>query len=100
MIVFGVIAWLCSGILIFLSVSLLKGNYSNLYGKAFERAEDKAGYARAMGKPVLLMGIGTAVTGILGITVQGSWSVLVSLAFLLMVVGVAILWMVQLEKRF
>lgn len=100
MIVFGVIGWLCSGILIFLSVSLLKGNYSSLYGKAFEGTEDKEGYAKAMGKPTLLMGIGTAVTGILGTTVQGFWSILISLAFLLMIVGIAILWMVQLEKRF
>ena len=57
MIGFSIMMWFCSALLIFVSFSLLKGNYSSVHGKVFETTNDRKGYAKALGKPVLLIGI-------------------------------------------
>ena len=57
MIGFSIMMWFSSALLIFFSISLLKGNYSSVHGKVFETTNDKNGYAKALGKPVLLIGI-------------------------------------------
>ena len=46
-----------SAILIFVSISLLKGNYSFVHGKVFDTTDNKKGYAKELGKPVLFVGI-------------------------------------------
>ena len=53
MIGFSIMMWFCSALLIFVSFSLLKGNYSSVHGKVFETTNDRKGYAKALGKPVL-----------------------------------------------
>ena len=50
--------WFVSAILIFVSISLLKGNYSFVHGKVFDTTDNKKGYAKELGKPVLFVGIG------------------------------------------
>ena len=37
--------WFVSAILIFVSISLLKGNYSFVHGKVFDTTDNKKGYA-------------------------------------------------------
>lgn len=51
MIGFSIMMWFSSALLIFFSISLLKGNYSSVHGKVFETTNDKNGYAKALGKP-------------------------------------------------
>ena len=100
MIGFSIMMWFCAGIIIILSISLLKGNYSSMHGKVFEHTDDKEGYARAVGKPILLLGIGIAAAGILAIVTQGFWSIIVSSAFLLLLILTVGLWFVKVQKRF
>ena len=47
--------WFIAVIMIGLSISLLKGNYTFVHGNVFDRTKDKAGYAKKLGKPVLLL---------------------------------------------
>ena len=55
---FSIMMWFVSAILIFVSISLLKGNYSFVHGKVFDTTDNKKGYAKELGKPVLFVGIG------------------------------------------
>lgn len=100
MIGFSIMMWFCSVIVIFLSVSLLRGNYSCVHGKVFENTADKAGYAKALGKPTLLLGVGIAVSGILAIAIPKSHSIIIAVIFLLLLVAIGVLWFVKIQKRF
>ena len=55
MIGFSIMMWFCSALLIFVSFSLLKGNYSSVHGKVFETTNDRKGYAKALGKTVIFI---------------------------------------------
>ena len=48
MIGFSIMMWFCSALLIFVSFSLLKGNYSSVHGKVFETTNDRKGYALSL----------------------------------------------------
>ena len=43
---FSIMMWFVSAILIFVSISLLKGNYSFVHGKVFDTTDNKKGYAK------------------------------------------------------
>ena len=64
---FSIMMWFISIILIFLGVSLLKGNYSSVHGKVLDTTNDKEGYAKELGKPTLLIGIGLFISGIIAV---------------------------------
>ena len=100
MIGFSIMMWFCSALLILFGISLSKGNYSGMHGKVFDHAEDKKGYAKAVGKPVLLMGTGIAAAGILAIVIRGFCAVIVSFIFLLLVMMIAGLWFDKVQERF
>ena len=57
MIGFSVMTWFIAVIMIGLSISLLKGNYTFVHGNVFDRTKDKAEYAKKLGKPVLLLAV-------------------------------------------
>ena len=99
MIGFSIMMWFCSAIVIILSISLLKGNYSSMHGSVFDHTENKEGYAKAIGKPVLLVGIGIGITGVLAIAIQESYSIIISLIFMVLVIFIAGLWFVKVQKR-
>ena len=100
MIGFSVMMWFCSAVTIMLSIPLLKGNASGMHGKVFDHTEDKEGYAKAVGKPVFLMGVGIAFVGISAIVIQGVCSIIVSMIFLFLLIIVVGLWFVKVQKRF
>jgi hypothetical protein len=60
MIGFAIMMWFAAIVLILTSVSLLKGHYSAMHGRTFERTSDKEGFAKALGRPILAAGIGIA----------------------------------------
>lgn len=70
MIGFSIMMWFVSAILIFVSIFLLKGNYSFVHGKVFDTTDNKKRYAKELGKPVLFVGIGVLVSGIIAIIVK------------------------------
>lgn len=100
MIVFSIMMWFAAILFGILSFSLLKGNSAGMHGKVFDNTKDRKKYARAVGKPVLLLGIGLAVTGILAVAIQQAYSVLVAVAFLLLTAAVSGLWFGRILKRF
>lgn len=100
MIGFSIMMWFCSIIMITLSISLLRGNYASMHGKVFDNTADKAGYAKALGKPILLLGIGIAVAGVAGAVIQGSYSIIISVVVLLLFVVAVSVWFVKVQKQF
>ena len=54
MVGFSIMMWFVSIILVFLSISLLRGNYASVHGKVLDGTDDKERYAKALGKPILL----------------------------------------------
>lgn len=100
MIGFSIMMLFCSTVIIILSILLLRGNYAGIHGKVFDNTEDKEGYAKALGKPVLLLGAGIAIIGILAIATQGLYAIICSVLFLLMTVIIVGLWFVKIQKRF
>lgn len=77
MIGFSITMWFVSIVLFFVSISLLKGNYSSMHGRVFNHTKDKVGYAKASEKTVLVMAIGIAVSGIVAVTSKITVSVII-----------------------
>ena len=97
---FSIMMWFISLILIFLGVSLSKGNYSSVHGKVFDTTNDKEGYAKELGKPTLLIGIGLLISGIIAVILRHDYSIIVAAGFLLLIVVVAGIWFYRIQKRF
>ena len=100
MIAFSIMMWFVSIILLFLSISLLRGNYASGHGKVFENTDDKKGYAKALGKPILLLGVGIAVSGIIAIVIQHEYSIIIAVAFVMIIVISVVIWVGKIQKRF
>ena len=104
MIGFSIMMWFVSIILIFLGVSLLKGNYSSVHGKVLgkvlDTTNDKEGYAKELGKPTLLIGIGLFISGIIAVILPHDFSITVAAGFLLFIVVISGIWFYRVQKRF
>ena len=100
MVGFSIMMWFVSIILLFLSISLLRGNYDSGHGKVYENTDDKKGYAKALGKPILLLGVGIAVAGIIAIVIQNEYSIIIAVVFILIIVIIAGIWFCKIQKRF
>ncbi len=96
---FSIMMWFVSAILIFVSISLLKGNYSFVHGKVFDTTDNKKGYAKELGKPVLFVGIGILVSGVIAIIVKNH-SIPTAVFFLAIIAGIAGLWLHKIQKNF
>ena len=83
MIGFSIMMWFCSALLIFVSFSLLKGNYSSVHGKVFETTNDRKGYAKALGKPVLLIGICLLFSGVIAVILPKDYAISIAVIFIL-----------------
>lgn len=100
MIGFSIMMWFISLILIPLGISLLKGNYSSVHGKVFDTTNDKKGYAKELGKPILLIGIGILISGIIAVMLRQDYFIIIAVAFLLFIVVIAGIWFYKVQKRF
>ena len=98
MIGFSIMTWFIAVIMIGLSISLLKGNYTFVHGNVFDRTKDKAGYAKKLGKPVLLLGI--AISGVLAVALPQEYAMTIVIIFLLLVVAVTIGLFYRVDKYF
>ena len=85
MIGFSIMMWFSSALLIFFSISLLKGNYSSVHGKVFETTNDKNGYAKALGKPVLLIGICVLLSGVIAVVLPKDYAISIAVVFILFI---------------
>lgn len=91
MIGFSIMMWFSSALLIFFSISLLKGNYSSVHGKVFETTNDKNGYAKALGKPVLLIGICVLLSGVIAVVLPKDYAISIAVVFILFIAVVAVI---------
>ena len=100
MIGFSIMTWFIAVIMISLSISLLKGNYTFVHGNVFDRTKDKAGYAKKLGKPVLLLAVGIAISGVLAVALPQEYAMTIVIIFLLLVVAVTIGLFYRVDKYF
>ena len=100
MIGFSITTWFIAVIMIGLSISLLKGNYAFVHGKVFDKTKDKAGYAKRLGKPVLFLAVGIAISGVIAVALSQEYAMTIVIIFLLFVVAVTIGWFYRVDKYF
>ena len=100
MIAFSIMMWFVSIILVFVSISLLRGNYASVHGKVLDSTDDKKGYAKALGKPIFLLGVGIAVAGITAVVLQQKYSIMIAVAFMVIILIIAAIWVGKIQKRF
>ena len=100
MIAFSIMMWFVSITLVFLSISLLRGNYASVHGKVLDSTDDKKGYAKALGKPILLLGVGLAVVGITAVVLPQKYSILISVAFIVIISMIAVTWGGKISNKF
>ncbi len=96
---FSIMMWFVSAILIFVSFSLLKGNYSSVHGKVFETTNDRKGYAKALGKPVLLIGICLLFSGVIAVILPKDYAISIAVIFILFIAVVAGIWLYKIQKE-
>lgn len=97
MIGFSIMMWFVSLVLLFVSISLLRGNYSSMHGKVFDNTDNKEEYAKASGKPVLFMSIGIAVSGVVAVVTSG---IIIPVIIIVCVAVIMGIWFVTIQKRF
>ena len=100
MIAFSIMMWFVSIILVFLSLSLLRGNYACVHGKVLDSTDDKKGYAKALGKPIFLLGVGIAVAGITAVVLQQKYAIMIAVAFMVIILIITAIWVGKIQKRF
>lgn len=100
MIGYSIMMWFVTVILLILAISLLRGNISLVHGKVFDKTDDKTGYAKQLGKPCLLISIGTFVSGFVAMFVKEDVAILCALAVLLVAIAIAMAWFVKIQKRY
>lgn len=100
MIGFSITTWCIAVIILCLGISLLKGNYTFVHGNVLDRTKDKAGYAKQLGKPVLLLAAGIAFSGIFAVVFPQKYAMLIVIIFLLFVVAVTIGLFHRVDKYF
>lgn len=80
--------------------SLLKGNYSSVHGKVFETTNDRKGYAKALGKPVLLIGICLLFSGVIAVILPKDYAISIAVIFILFIAVICSIWLYKIQKRF
>ncbi|WP_455194657.1 hypothetical protein [Eubacterium ramulus] len=100
MIGFSITTWFIAVIMIGLGISLLKGNDTFVHGNVFDRTKDKAGYAKQLGKPVLLLASGIAISGVIAVVLPQKYAMSIVIIFLLFVVAVTIGLFYRVDKYF
>lgn len=100
MIGFSITTWFIAVIMIGLGISLLKGNDTFVHGNVFDRTKDKAGYAKQLGKPVLLLASGIAISGVIAVVLPQKYAMSIVIIFLLFVGAVTIGLFYRVDKYF
>ena len=96
----SIMMWFVSIVLLFIAVSLLKGNTALVHGKVFEQTADKPAFAKRMGKPCLLLCIAIFAFGTAALFLKSGSAPLCALGALLAVVTAAFLWMMKIQRGF
>ena len=97
MIGFSIMMWFVAILLLFVGISLLKGIHVLMHGRIYDNTNDKEKYAKASGKPVLLLAFGIAVSGVAAVVTA---DIIISLLIIAGPVIIAAPWFVNIQKRF
>ncbi len=89
--------WFVAILLLFVGISLLKGNHVLMHGRIYDNTNDKDKFAKASGKPVLLLAFGIAASGVAALV---TGNIIISLFIIAGPVIIAALWLVIIQKRF
>lgn len=81
------------------SVTKARRLHSFVHGKVFDTTDNKKRYAKELGKPVLFVGIGVLVSGIIAIIVKNH-SIPTAAFFLVIISGITGLWLHKIQKSF
>ena len=73
---------------------------NSVHGKVFETTNDKNGYAKALGKPVLLIGICVLLSGVIAVVLPKDYAISIAVVFILFIAVVAGIWLYKIQKRF
>ncbi len=97
MIGFSIMMCFVAILLLFVGISLLKGNHSLMHGRVYDNTNYKEKYAKTSGKPVLLLAFGIAVGGVAAVV---TGNIIISLFIIVVTAITAALWFVNIQKRF
>ena len=100
MIGYSIMMWFVTFVLLIIAISLLKGNVSSVHGKVFDAADDKVGYAKQLGKPCVLICIGTFLSGFAAIVIKEDIAILYAISVVLVAIVISVIWFVQIQKRY
>lgn len=100
MIGYSMMMWFVTFVLLILAISLLKGNVSSVHGKVFNETDDKVGYAKELGKPCILIGIGTFLSGFAAVMIKKDIAILYAISVVLAAIVISVIWFVQIQKRY
>ncbi|MCI5882946.1 MAG: hypothetical protein MRZ84_02800 [Eubacterium sp.] len=71
-----------------------------MHGKVLDSTDDKEGYAKALGKPIFLLGVGIAVAGITAVVLQQKYAIMIAVAFMVIILIITAIWVGKIQKRF
>ena len=94
---FSIMMWFVSILLLFVGISLLKGKHSLMHGRVYDNTNDKEEYARLSGKPILLLAIGIAISGIVAVATS---NIIISVIIIVVVSITSGIWIACIQKRF
>ena len=78
----------------------LYSSTTSVHGKVFETTNDKKGCAKALGKPVLLIGICVLFSGVIAVVLPKDYAISIAVVFILFIAVVAGIWLYKIQKRF
>lgn len=100
MIGFSIMMWFCSLILLFLGITLRKGNYSCIHGKVFENTTDKENYAKSLSGMVVFLAMGIAISGLIALILPNQYAIITAVSIMLIIIIIAIFWSIKIQKKF
>lgn len=68
--------------------------------KVFETTNDRKGYAKALGKPVLLIGICLLFSGVIAVILPKDYAISIAVIFILFIAVICSIWLYKIQKDF
>ena len=81
-------------------ITFLDTSKDSVHGKVNETTNDKNGYAKALGNPVLLIGICVLLSGVIAVVLPKDYAISIAVVFILFIAVVAGIWLYKIQKRF
>lgn len=100
MVGFCVIMCLLAILLVCIGCSMLRGNHSYMHGPVYDKTTNKEALAKAVGKPILFLGCGFVVAGIVSMVMPDPYAITVALILLLLFAVIGVVWLLSVLGQF